>query len=153
MSMTEAPDAEAEGREADLIVTTTTAALTILEAAWIQQARCLCSLGANSLARSELDPRIVTAARLVVFDSREVAELEGGSLLETIENGKLLWSQVTELGELLLPHNTEKIVRPKGTFDLFCSHGLAAQDLYVAHQVYKSANEKAASFESVMMCA
>lgn len=122
-------------RGAALIFTATTSSKPLFELSDIPDAKCICALGSNSLARRELSPRVVTAANSVIVDSIEVAKAEAGDLLSPVENGKLRWSQMLELGDCL--SHPELIADKDQGFGLFCSQGLALQDLYSAHKVFQ----------------
>ena len=122
---------------AEVIVTATTSSQPVFEQNWLKHTKLICALGSNSLARVEIPARVVGASRLVVVDTIPVAQAEAGDLLAPVENGKLMWSDVAELGSVLingLPTQT----KTTGHF-LFCSQGLAVQDLYLANAALKSA--------------
>lgn len=131
-SVLAADSAEEVCRNSDILVLATTSSQPVVAADWLDSIRGICALGSNALSRTELPARAVTAASPIVVDSVDVAKLEGGNLLAPIENGKLRWAQVAELGDLLCGRTP----LPAAARFLFCSHGLAVQDLYAAHSVY-----------------
>ena len=142
-SRTIEPAASAEQlcRESDVLVTVTNSSQPIIEADWAKPGAHISALGSNALSRAELPARLITSANPLVVDSREAARAESGNLLAAIENGKLQWRGIPELGELLkadYPPTTS----PTG-ISIFCSHGLAVQDLYTANIVYEAALQQA----------
>ena len=124
-------------KSSDLIVTATTSSKPVFSNDDLENVKHISAIGSNSLARQEIPARTVTAANLVVVDTIEVAKKEAGDLLSALENGKLFWNEVAELGELL----TNKKETPKDGFSLFCSQGLAVQDLYCADLIYNKIKE------------
>jgi ornithine cyclodeaminase len=116
----------------EIIITATTSSKPVIPLGVLSATRFISAMGSNSLARAELPPRAVTAANKVVVDAIDVAQKEAGDLLSPIENGKILWSNVDELGDLLL--NPPKLM-DRG-YSLFCSQGLAVQDLFAAQYVF-----------------
>ena len=116
---------------ADAIFVATTSSAPVVEDSAMTNLRYVCALGANALSRRELDPRSVTRACQIIVDSREVARIEGGTLLPVVENGRVGWQEIVEIGEIVAG-NREKITPAPGRYSLFCSHGLAVQDLYTA---------------------
>ena len=123
-------------RNCDLLVLATTSSQPVVEESWLSEVSCICAIGSNALSRKELPARAVTASKIVVVDSIEAARQEAGDLLETIENEKLRWSQVIELGDLLRGASSRASSISTANYSLFCSQGLAVQDLYAAEAVY-----------------
>lgn len=121
-------------REAAVIVCATTASRPFITADCIPGVRHICALGSNSLARAELHPRVVTAAHTVVVDDKDAARREAGDLLAPLETGHLSWNRIRELGEVLTSGTP-----PSTNFSIFCSQGLAVQDLFLAHLAYQRA--------------
>ena len=99
--------------------------------------RHISAIGSNALSRRELAPRVVTGARKIVVDSIDTAKGEAGDLLSPIENGKLYWSQVSELGSELARKDKES----DPGYTIFCSQGLAVQDLYAGVRVLKELDQ------------
>ncbi|MCC6953708.1 MAG: ornithine cyclodeaminase family protein [Deltaproteobacteria bacterium] len=120
----------------DAIFTATNSMSPVVEHDWLKRTKVICAFGANALIRRELSPRVVTSAKLVVVDETEVAKCEGGNLLPAIETGRLQWRMVWELGAVLCGRHL-----PEGEsgYIVFCSHGLAVQDLALASVVYERA--------------
>ena len=117
-----------------VVVTATTSSKEFIEdPSLLTHVRHISAIGSNALSRRELSPRVVTGARKVVVDSFNTAQNEAGDLLSPIENGKLYWNQVTELGDELAKEEKET----GAGYTIFCSQGVAAQDLYCGVRVLK----------------
>ena len=125
--------------ESDIIVTTTNSSKPVVVSEGLKNVAHISAVGSNSLARVELEPRVITGASLVVTDSVEGAKAEAGKLLSPIENGKLLWSQVIELSAVLgaLQGAAQLGNFGESGYSVYCSQGLAVQDLFLAALVYK----------------
>lgn len=131
------PSAAAALDGAEVVITATTSSEPVLSAEMLTAARHISAAGSNSLARRELPPRVITGAAVVAVDSKEEAAAESGDLLAPLENGKLNWQQILELGDII----TGKVgvsLPAAGGYTLFCSQGLAVQDLFLAAKVYES---------------
>jgi alanine dehydrogenase len=125
--------------DSEVIVTATTAAAPLFRAADLKRCVHITTLGSNSLARHEIGADVAGRAAFVAVDDKEVAKAEGGNLIDAIETGKLAWNEVHELGELL--NDTPEVTRDERTpWSLYCSHGAAVQDLYLAKALYEKIN-------------
>lgn len=126
--------AEAAVRGADLIVTSTSADKRLIEKTWLGPGATVCTLG-----RYELDPAIYRDADKVVVDKWEVAQ-DVPDVKELEKQGALTRSRVyAELGEIITG------AKPGRTSDgetiVFRTDGLVAQDVAIAHLVYRAAVE------------
>ncbi|MCB0322155.1 MAG: ornithine cyclodeaminase family protein [Bdellovibrionales bacterium] len=120
----------------ELVVTATSSSQPVVPFEALTTVRHISAIGSNALSRRELCPRTVTGAKLIVVDERATAEREGGTLLGPIEHGRVNWNQVEELGDVL---RQDSFSLPSSGYTLYCSHGLAVQDLYLAAEVYRRA--------------
>ncbi len=137
-----ADSAEAAVRGADVVVTATTAREPVLRGEWLEPGVHVNAIGANDLARRELDEEAVRRAARIVVDSRDQAAVESGDLVHARERGLLAWDRVQELAPLcagLLRGRTER-----DEITLFRSHGIALWDIAAAAIVYEKA--RAAGF-------
>jgi len=114
-------------QNSDVLVTVTNASEPVFGIEELGRVKHIAALGSNSLARREIPPRAITQAKCLVVDAIEAAKKESGNLLVPVEQGRIQWSQFQELGSLL---NSPK--PNPNELSIFFSHGLAAQDLYLA---------------------
>jgi alanine dehydrogenase len=113
----------------DVITTITSSETPVFDGAWLAAGTHINAAGSNMLSRRELDETSLARCDQIVVDSREVARRECGDLLPLVEKGRLQWSQVAELGDVVIgrsPRRTD--VRQITCFE---SHGLAVQDVAV----------------------
>lgn len=116
--------AEAAVRDADIVVTVTSAAEPVLRGAWLKPGAFVAAVGAVGTKRRELDDEAMRG--YVVVDSRDAAARESGDIL-------LAGVPVNaELGELLA--SAEK---PEGRV-VFKSLGIAVEDIAAARLVWES---------------
>ncbi|MCH7948000.1 MAG: TonB-dependent receptor plug domain-containing protein [candidate division Zixibacteria bacterium] len=98
--------------------------------------------------RQEVDDNVIRKANSIVVDSIEDAQVEAGDLLYPIERGRVRWSQIRELGDLVVGH-----IKSRNSADditLFESQGIAVSDVAAAAYVYKKAKEQGIGTELPM---
>ncbi len=134
----ESPTAALDG--AGIVVTATTASSPLFPSGAVETGAHINAVGSNSLLRRELDEELIRRASLVVVDSREQARVESGDLLIPAERGWLDWEQLPELGEVV----AGKVVgrRQAEEITIFESHGIGLEDIAVAAEVYRLAQEQ-----------
>jgi ornithine cyclodeaminase/alanine dehydrogenase-like protein (mu-crystallin family) len=133
-----ADTAEAAVRGADLVVTMTTSAAPVLEAAWVKPGALVVGAGSNLPARAEVPPDVVGACSLIVVDQMETARLESGDLIQAERAGAFSWDRAVELGAVL----ADKVSVPRGETMLFESHGLALWDVAAGAVVLERARRR-----------
>ncbi len=133
-----AHSAEAAVRGADVVVTMTTSAEPVLEAAWVEPRALVIAAGSNYPTRAEIPADLVERARTVVVDQLAAAQLESGDLLKAEAAGKFDWDRATELASVIVGKWTAPAERG---ITLFESHGLAIWDLAAASVVLPAARE------------
>jgi ornithine cyclodeaminase len=134
------PCAEDTVRGSDIVVTITTSAVPLFDAAWIEPGCHINAAGSNALTRREIDEATVRAASLVCVDSRPTALAEAGDLLPLLEKGRLHERRLIELGEIVA--NVRRGRTATHEITLFESQGLAIQDLAVARRLYELARQQ-----------
>jgi ornithine cyclodeaminase/alanine dehydrogenase-like protein (mu-crystallin family) len=128
---------EAAVRDADLIVTATTASEPILKREWISPGAHLNVVGSSIPTTREVDTATMAAASLFV-DRRESTVNEGGDYLFALREGAIRPDHIkAEIGELLIGAKPGRASTDEIT--LFKSLGLAVEDLASAGFLYRKA--------------
>jgi ornithine cyclodeaminase len=131
-----ASSAEEAVRDADVVVTITTSAEPVFEAAWVRKGALVCGCGSNIPTRSEVPLELVAAADVIVADQVEAAQLESGDLIKASVD----WSRVVGLGEVLAGSKPGRESDEQTV--LFESHGLALWDVAAGATVLAAARER-----------
>ncbi len=128
---------ELAARHLDIVITATASREPVLHASWIAEGTHINAIGSNFLGKAELDAETVRRCNLIVVDSRDQARIEAGDFTQPLEAGTLHWSEVRELGQVVVgryngrPHPQD--------ITLFKSLGIAVEDVAVAAKVYARA--------------
>jgi alanine dehydrogenase len=130
---------ELASREMDIIVTATTSREPVLHASWIDQGTHINAIGSNFLSKTEVDPETIQRCNLIVVDSRDQARIEAGEFVQALDAGILRWSDVRELGSVIVGRYHAR-AHPQD-ITLFKSLGIAIEDVAVAGRVYARAVE------------
>jgi len=126
-------------READVVVTTTTAREPIVEHAWLAPGTHVNAVGSSIPVTRELDGATMAAARIVV-DARESALNESGDVLLAMREGALAEDvALAELGEVL--SGTAPGRQDGSEITVFVSLGLAVEDLAAAELALRMAEK------------
>ena len=125
---TAAETAEEAVRDADIVITATSARDAVLEAAWVKPQAHVNAVGSNQAKKRELPADLIAQAALIAVDSIDQAKLESGDLLLADFN----WNdpRLVELKDVG--------PRPSG-LTIFKSNGLGLEDVAVAALVYERA--------------
>lgn len=124
-------------RDADCVITSTTAFEPVFKGDWLRKGMHINAIGGNFLFKREIDEKTVRSADIIVAESLEQSRMEAGEFLPLIEKGMLRWSQLVELGDVVAGK-----VKGRATDEditLFKSLGIAVEDIAVAAHVYKVA--------------
>ncbi len=135
-----APSAEDAVREADIVITATTAAHPVLHGAWIAPGGHINAIGANFPEKRELDNAAVHRAGIIAVDSRQQAMLESGDLIQAIGDDAGRWAVVRELSEIIAGGAKGRTDSRQVT--LFKSNGIAIWDIAVATRVFELAVQR-----------
>jgi len=128
---------EAAVRDADLIVTATSAEKPILKREWIAPGAHLNVVGSSIPTTREVDGATVAAASLFV-DRRESTLNEGGEYLFAVREGAIGSDHIrAEIGEILTGSHRGRTSPDEIT--MFKSLGLAIEDLAAAEYLYRKA--------------
>lgn len=129
----EVATAEEAVRDADVVVTATSAREPIVERAWLKEGVHVNAVGSSIPTTRELDTATMAAASLFV-DRRESTLNEAGDYLFPMREGAIGPEHIrAELGELLIGSAQGR--QSDGELTVFKSLGLAVQDLAAAEYV------------------
>ncbi len=121
---------------ADVVITITTAREPIVSGAMLKPGMHLNAVGANSLARRELDTHAVARCDHIFVDDVQQARMEAAELVIPIEVRRLTWERVLPLSYLVGGLAAGRQAAEEIT--LFKSLGIALEDVAVASVVYES---------------
>lgn len=124
-------------KEADCVITSTTSFEPVFQGAWLRPGVHVNAIGGNFLFKREIDEKTVASARVIAVESREQSRLEAGELLPLVEKGRLQWTDLVELGEIVAGKAEGRVSDEDVT--LFKSVGIAIEDIAVAAHTYKAA--------------
>lgn len=148
VGITPSTSAEEAVKGADIVITMTTARTPILFGDWLEPGQHINAAGSNHWIRQEVDDNVIRKANSIVVDSIEDAQVEAGDLLYPIERGRVRWSQIRELGDVVVGH-----VKSRNSADditLFESQGIAVSDVAAAAYVYNKAKGQGIGVELPM---
>lgn len=131
---------EAAVREADIVVTVTTASKPVVLGAWLAPGAHINAAGANFPQKRELDDVTVRRAGIIAADSREQSKMEAGDLIQTFDEDASAWSAVRELSEIVAGGAPGRTSERQIT--LFKSNGIAIEDVAVASRIYELALQR-----------
>jgi len=136
-----AASAEEAVRDADVVVTVTSAREPVLQRAWLKPGAHVNAVGASTPQARELDTATVAASALFC-DSRESLRNEAGEFRLAISEGLIAGDDHVraELGEVLA--GTAPGRRDAGELTLFRSLGLAIEDLAAAEHAVAVATQR-----------
>jgi alanine dehydrogenase len=126
-------------REMDIVVTTTPSRTPVVRREWVSPGTHINAIGADAAGKQELDPAILTGARVVVDDWAQACH--SGEINVPLARGEFTAPQVYgSLGEIVAGKKPGRQTPEEIT--VFDSTGLIIQDLALGLAVYKRAREK-----------
>lgn len=132
-----APSAETCVADADIAITSTSAADPVFFGRWIKPGLHINAIGANNLKRREIDDDTVLRASIVAIDDRKQGEIEAGAIVPLVAVGKMSWNKVSELGEIVRKQRAGRTSDDQVT--LFHSLGLGFEDVSYGEAIYRRA--------------
>jgi ornithine cyclodeaminase/alanine dehydrogenase-like protein (mu-crystallin family) len=132
--------AEAAVRNADIIVTATSAHNAVVEGAWIAPGTHINAIGANFPQKRELAAAAISRASRIAVDFIEQAKMEAGDLIQAFATEPSRWNSVVELSQIIAGKIPGRENETEIT--LFKSSGIAIWDVAVAAKVYELAVAK-----------
>lgn len=127
-------------RGADVVVTMTTAAHPVVEAAWLAPGAHINAAGSNLANKTELDAETVRRAGVIATDSIEQAKIEAGDLIQVFGADGSAWSRVVDVAQVVVGHTPGR--HSSDEITLFKSNGVAIEDVAVGAKVYELARER-----------
>ena len=135
-----ADSAEAAVRNADVVVTVTSARDPIVERGWLAPGTHVNAVGSSIPTARELDSATIAAAALFV-DRRESTVNESGEYLRAVEEEGIGPDHIrAELGEVVVGSNDGR--RSDEELTVFVSLGLAVEDLAAAEYLHRRARSE-----------
>jgi alanine dehydrogenase len=135
-----ADSAESVVRDADILVTVTTAKAPIVKPEWLKPGVHINAVGSHRPDLREIDGATLARAKIVV-DSREAIMAECGDILLALQEKSIGENAIhAEIGEVLA--GTQPGRKKGDEITLYKSVGIAIQDVAAAHLVYRKALEK-----------
>jgi ornithine cyclodeaminase len=125
-------------RDADVVVTVTSADAPIVAAEAIADHALVCAVGATKPQRCELDPELFRRAGTVITDSLAGAPDECGDLVHAVERGIIGWDDVVDLADVLAGRVIVTRADAAGPI-VFETQGVAIQDVAAAALVWRAA--------------
>jgi alanine dehydrogenase len=134
---TEDPAEAVQGR--DIVVTTTPSRTPVVQRQWVSPGTHINAIGADAAGKQELDPAILTAAKVVVDDWAQASH--SGEINVALAQGRLTPAQIYgPLGEIVAGKKPGRETPQEIT--VFDSTGLIIQDLALGLAVYQAAQER-----------
>lgn len=130
----DAPSAETCVEGAGIVVTATKSPHPVLRREWLADGVHINAIGANALARRELDDETVLSAEIRVVDDRAQAMIEAAEYASLVQAGKLVWDDIVELGTLVA---TGELYKPR-RLSVFKSLGIAFTDVVLGKRVFEA---------------
>ena len=132
--------AEEAVREAEIVVTATTAREPVVLGEWLRPGTHVNAMGANWRNRREIDDTAVERSGVVAVDDLDQAKIEAGDLIIPAETGRFDFARAVELGRIVAGETPGR--RSPDDITLFKSIGVALEDLAVAGHVFALAREQ-----------
>jgi alanine dehydrogenase len=131
---------EAAVGDADVVITITKSAEPVLRANWLKSGVHVNAAGANSAARREVDAETVLRATVRATDQVIQAKEEAGEYRDLVAAGRLQWSDIVELGDIVSGKAIGR--RAPADITLFKSLGIALEDVAFADVILRRAVER-----------
>lgn len=125
-------------KEADIIITVTSAREALIQSEWIKPGTHLSCIGADMPQKQEIDEKLIARAKLFADDVTQVITV--GECKIAFNQGLIRKENITEIGKVIAKSaigrtNDEEIT-------VFDSTGIAIQDLLTAEAAIRIATEK-----------
>ena len=126
-------------RGQDIVVTTTPSRTPVVTREWVSPGTHINAIGADAAGKQELDPAILSAAKVVVDDWAQASH--SGEINVALAQGELTPEQIYgSLGDIVAGKKPGRVAPEEIT--VFDSTGLIIQDLALGLAVYQRARER-----------
>lgn len=132
--------AEEAVREAEIVITATTAREPVVMGEWLQPGTHVNAMGSNWANRRELDDTAVERAAVVAVDDPDQARLEAGDLVMAAAAGHFDFARAVPLAAIVARQTPGRHAPDEIT--LFKSLGIGLEDIVVAKLVYETARQQ-----------
>jgi ornithine cyclodeaminase/alanine dehydrogenase len=133
------PRPELAAEDKDIVITATSSREPVLSGPWIAEGTHLNVVGSNFLGKTEVDAATLRLCDTIIVDSKDQARIEAGDFVQALDDGSIHWSDIHELGQVIVGRYTGRAHPPDVT--LFKSLGIAIEDIAVAGRVFTAAKE------------
>jgi ornithine cyclodeaminase/alanine dehydrogenase-like protein (mu-crystallin family) len=117
-------------RDADIVVTITSAKDPIVDGDWLSPGTFICGVGATTPERRELHGNAVDRCGTIVVEHLPQAQGESGELLDAVERGALSWDRVHELKDIVSGKIPGRV--SESEINLFDTIGVGTEDIAIA---------------------
>ncbi|NPE28547.1 alanine dehydrogenase [Methanococcoides sp. SA1] len=125
--------------DCDILVTVTPVRDPLVKAEWVKPGTHINAIGADAMGKEELDPTLLTSAKVVVDDIIQASH--SGEVNVPLSNGVISVDDIwAEIGEVVAGIKAGRECESEIT--VFDSTGLAIQDIATATLVYDAAKSK-----------
>lgn len=124
-------------KDVGCVITSTSSFEPVFKGEWLSGGMHVNAIGGNFLFKREIDGRAVMRSDVIVVESVEQCRIEAGEFMPLVEKGRLHWSDLLELGEIVT--GKAKGRESEDEITLFKSIGIAVEDIAVAAHIYKIA--------------
>lgn len=131
------PRPELAAQDKDIVITATSSREPVLYGDWLSEGTHLNVIGSNFFTKAEVDVVAVRRCENIVVDSKDQARLEAGDFAQALEDGSIHWSDIHELGQVIVGRYPGR-AHPQDV-TMFKSLGIALEDVAVAARVYEKA--------------
>lgn len=133
IKVTPVQELEPSVRQADLVVTMTSARKPFVKREWIKDNATVIQMGPN-----DLEPDVILGADTLIVDNwQQLTHSKISAIHHLYENHKVCESDVTELRYIVNGDKTGR--KNEGELVVYCSLGLGAMDMVIANRLYKNA--------------
>ena len=127
-------------RDADIVITSTTASKPVVEGRWLKPGMHINAIGSNFAEKQELDAAAVNRCDVIAADSVEQAKIEAGDLIQAFGQDTARWNNVRELAPIVAGKAPGRTNHNQIT--LFKSNGIAIEDVVVGGRIFEIARER-----------